>query len=246
MRTLLSGILCMLAFTSQAQRIENFRTEVKGRIIEITYDLISEEDGITFDLNLYSSLDNYTAPLKFVSGDVGEEILPGIGKKITWNAGQELQEFQGDVFLELRGIITPPWIRILTPNRGDKVKPGKELEIRWDSDVDRDIKIDLYRGTSFVSEITSTPNSGSYIWLVPASAVKDSKYNLVFTSPAKRGKQESSGYFTISKGVPIWAVGGGVVVVGVVVAILTMGEDPPDDDETTTDEINDPPKPGGN
>lgn len=71
-----------------------------SKIIDIYYDLsfpnpctvnltMSDNEGFSFHLNP-------TRPN--LSGDVGEEVLPGIGKHIIWNAGNETFELQGDQY----------------------------------------------------------------------------------------------------------------------------------------------------
>ena len=234
-------LFILLACASYAQRIDNLTTVLAGENIEITFDLIDDAGGQTFDVQLFSSHNNYTTPLQYVSGDIGEEVSPGTGKKVIWEAKKELGKYKGEIYLEIRGIVTPPFVRILTPNAGDKFKPGKSMLIQWDSDVTGDIGIDLYRNGSKVTSVANTTNTGKYSWTLSKQTAKNDGYYMVFTSSAKPGKRVESQQFTVSGGVPIWAIAG-IVVVGGVVGVLVS--DPPGGGTETMD-IPDPIKPGG-
>ena len=210
----LSFLFMLLACASYAQRIENLTTALAGENIEITFDLIDEVGGRTFDLQLFSSHDNYASLLQYVSGDIGEEVSPGAGKNVIWEAKKELGEYKGEIYLEIRGIITPPFVRILTPNAGDKFKPGKTMEIQWHTDITDNIEIDLYKMGTRISTITNSANTGKYTWTLSKETAKGGGYYLVFSSDATPGKTVESEQFVVAKGVPIWLVVAGVAVVG--------------------------------
>lgn len=249
MKACISGLFILLYIQGFSQRIEHLTTVLAGEHIEITFDLIDEEGGLTFDLQLFSSHDNYTSPLQYVSGDIGEEVSPGTGKKIIWEAKTELGEYKGEIYLEIRGIVTPPFVRILTPNAGDKIKPGKTMEIRWDSEVSGNIGIDLYRNGQRVSAVTNTTNSGKYSWKLSKKTAKGEGYYLIFTSDAKPGKTVKSAQFVVAKGMPVWLVLAGIAVVGGVAGVIMSGGDDggtTPDPVVTDNDIPDPIKPGGN
>ena len=242
----LSFLFILLACASYAQRIENLTTALAGENIEITFDLIDEVGGRTFDLQLFSSHDNYASLLQYVSGDIREEVSPGTGKKVIWEVKRELGEYKGGIYLEIRGIITPPFVRILTPNAGDKFKPGKTTEIRWDSDVTGNIRMDLYEGRNRISTIATTQNTGRFNWTLSKKLSKGDNYRLVFTSDSKPGKRVDSKQFVVAKGIPIWLVVAGVAVVGGIVGVIVSGgEEPPPGGGDETNDIPDPIKPGG-
>ena len=239
-------LFILLACASYAQRIDNLTTVLAGENIEITFDLIDDAGGQTFDVQLFSSHNNYTTPLLYVSGDIGEEVSPGTGKKVIWEAKKELGNYKGEIYLEIRGIVTPPFVRILTPNAADKFKPGKTTEIRWDSDVTGNIRIDLYEGRNRISTIATTQNTGRFNWTLSKKLSKGDNYRLVFTSDSKPGKRVDSKQFVVAKGIPIWLVVAGVAVVGGIVGVIVSGgEEPPPGGGDETNDIPDPIKPGG-
>lgn len=239
--------LGLLANSAMAQRIVNLKTTLVGEIIEITYDLLDDKGDQTFDLQFFSSHDSYASPLINITGDVGEEITPGTGKKAIWDAKKELGAYKGEIYIEVRGIVTPPFVRILTPNAGDKFKPGKIMEIQWDTEITGNMNIDLYRNGNRISEVTNSANGGSYTWLLGKTVPKEEGYYLVFTNNNKPGRAVESQQFVVAKGLPIWAVVAGVAVVGGVVGVVISGQDGGEDpDPNTPEDIPNPIKPDGN
>ena len=71
-------LFILLACASYAQRIDNLTTVLAGEHIEITFDLIDDAGGQTFDVQLFSSHNNYTTPLLYVSGGVPIWAIAGI------------------------------------------------------------------------------------------------------------------------------------------------------------------------
>ncbi len=81
------------------QTISSLRFEPSGKMIDVYYDLSGKTDE-SFQVNLYCSLDGgktWGVSLKYVSGAVGENIKPGIGKKITWDVLQEKDKLVGEI-----------------------------------------------------------------------------------------------------------------------------------------------------
>jgi hypothetical protein len=77
---LLQGI----AHFAIGQNVKIKRIElVKNKVI-VTYDLEDSNPNSEYQLNLYTSKDNYTVPMTKVKGDVGNEIKVGTNKKIEW------------------------------------------------------------------------------------------------------------------------------------------------------------------
>ncbi|SMG12891.1 hypothetical protein SAMN05661096_00553 [Marivirga sericea] len=68
--------LLIVSYNSQSQTVENVTATVKGDIIIVSYDLVSTSDEL-FNINLYSSKDNFEKPLALVTGDVGPNIANG-------------------------------------------------------------------------------------------------------------------------------------------------------------------------
>jgi|GEM_PF-2228550 hypothetical protein len=106
LQTYLLGLLFFLPAGMYAQtnaRIENvdFRV-VNEKEIWVTYDIVDALNSETFDVSMEVSLDGgktYTIVPKTVSGDVGENVEGGSGKKIVWAAEKDLGQIASDDLL---------------------------------------------------------------------------------------------------------------------------------------------------
>src|SRR5438105_1323528 len=81
----------LITHRASAQQLKIDFVEVTGRMVVVHYDL---DDGTNstrqFLVQLYSSQDNYTAPLTRLTGDFGTEVSAGFDKKIVWDITKEL------------------------------------------------------------------------------------------------------------------------------------------------------------
>lgn len=237
--------ITLLLFTTmlvKAQVITNVKAVLKRDIIEITYDLESRmPEEQTFDLLLFGSHNGYASPLLLVSGDIGEELQPGPGKKIIWRAREELGDTQGEIILEVGGIPTPPFVRIFQPQTGDKIRRGKTLDVQWQSETGGQVILTLEKDGKAITTTAPIPNNGSYRWQLDPKLAKGKGYRLVFTNAANKAKTVKSELFTVQP-----KMGAGLkilpfIVIGGVAAILFSGAQ---DAETPTQGIPVPIKPG--
>jgi hypothetical protein len=112
MRKFFLLIALLLFFGStivQAQRILNIEARPSGNTIIVDYSIKGAKFYQKFDVELYVSRDGgitYEGPLKYVSGDVGDNILSG-DKSIIWNVLDEIpvinQDFVFDIKVNVRG-----------------------------------------------------------------------------------------------------------------------------------------------
>lgn len=94
---LLGGLLCLLFSQSvKAQTVENIVASFDGEKISITYDLNHNVVEHKFIISLYSSHNGFQNPLTLVTGDVGNDIPSGKGKKVIWNVRSELPPYFND------------------------------------------------------------------------------------------------------------------------------------------------------
>ena len=79
-------------------RIENVRAERDGGQVIVYYDLMGGKDeaySVTVTLKREDiPLFKYTP--KNISGDVGDDVIPGVGKKIVWEVAKEIPSSQTD------------------------------------------------------------------------------------------------------------------------------------------------------
>lgn len=81
-----------------AQFITNVRAEQNGKDIIVFYDVLKLPYDHVVDVTLWVAVDgkNYEGPLRSVSGDVGQDITGGRGKRITWRVLEEYEQLIGD------------------------------------------------------------------------------------------------------------------------------------------------------
>jgi hypothetical protein len=87
---------------SYSQKIENVKFKQEESKIIITYDLINGDASKYFEVSIEMSSDggsDFSSTVKTVSGDVGENIQPGKGKKITWDVLKDVTELSGSNFV---------------------------------------------------------------------------------------------------------------------------------------------------
>jgi len=225
MRRRLLFPLLLLTFPLAAQRIENIKAEVfgEGEKVVITYDIAGAAQGQKFKVTVYGSHNNFAAPLTLVSGDVGRdrEIPGGANKRVEWSAKSELKDFVGDVTFEVRAEMVAAAFVIQQPVMGSKFKKGKVADIVWQGGVPgENVRLDLLKGGSVVSQIASLQNSARYSWAVPKSVAKGSDYQVRLSGESGT---TTSGTFTVKPKSKFAIIALPIIAVGVVAAILLNG-----------------------
>lgn len=227
----LSVLIVLMPLRVLSQDISNFSYKLVGEKIEISYNL-SGQSSDRYKVELFNSLDNYTAAMKFVSGDVGDEIIPGKNKKIVWEAKKELGEFKGGLALRLKTEFIP-FINFNIP-QGDKFIMGKENIITWQGSATSDLKLELYRNQKKIADIGKVKDGNQYNWNPPKKSFeKGSSYSIKGTA---NGRTAISKQFTLKNKLPIYVLVIPVVVVGGVVAILSGGSDSKTTEDNTIPE----------
>lgn len=95
-------IFLLSTFLLSAQKIANLSFETSGKTIQIRYDLSGERNDL-FKVDAYASQNDgrWEGPLRFVSGDVGENVNPGTNKQIVWEVLKEREELSGNLRIKL-------------------------------------------------------------------------------------------------------------------------------------------------
>ncbi|MEJ2195722.1 MAG: Ser-Thr-rich GPI-anchored membrane family protein, partial [Ignavibacteriaceae bacterium] len=98
--------------------------------------------------------------------------------KITSVNQSVLSDISNSSFTIYTGQIT-----VTSPNGGESWKAGSSQNISWTDNIGENIIIDLYKGGSFHSIIsTSTTSDGSKVWDIPFDLVSGSDYTVKITS----------------------------------------------------------------
>lgn len=156
--------VALINYNLNAQQIDNIVFRQEGLNVIITYDLLSGTEH-NYYISVFSSHNNYTNPLKSVTGDVGEEISPGSGKIITWEARQELGDYKGNISFKIKARFVPI---IEFANISYYFRRGKSYQINWRIGTSQDhIQFQLYKGDELVYDLGQIPNTGSWNWQIP-------------------------------------------------------------------------------
>ena len=101
-----------LQAVSSPDNVQNVRVEHVGLgVVHVFYDLVADEPQTTFDVILQVSQDageTFDLRATSVSGDAGQEIGAGDGKRIVWEAGRDVER------MEVENLSIGSW-RGLTP-----------------------------------------------------------------------------------------------------------------------------------
>lgn len=195
-------ILCMWGGVSKAQSVSNVRANIDPTNVNqviITYDLTPSALNQTFRIELKSSHDNYALPLTMVSGDVGENITAGNGKRIFWRAREELGLFNGNISFEIVSTLTSSPLRMTSPRLGETFDPGTGMVIEWEGGFSHsNMQLELFKSNLFNRKIATTPNTKRYSWEVPADLQQGSDYTIKLYDMSAPADAVMSNNFTIN------------------------------------------------
>ena len=236
-----------------AQELKNIIAEFDGDKMKITYDLLCDNPDQKFTLLIYSSHNDYELKLANVIGDVGNNILPGRGKIITWYLLQELPA-SFDETIQLKLIASPAAaavepvarkMRFISPVENAKAKKGKLIQLRWEgTSIDNNYLLELYSGNVKKSDIVQTVKDQYYNWKIPKSTEKGKNYKIKLTNRGNTMEYVFSPVFEIKAGFPKALVAVPVVVVaGVVYFVIGSDHDNNGNGGNGGDELSDLPRP---
>lgn len=221
------NLLVIAAFVTSAafgQSVVIKKVELAGEQVIVHYDLDDSNPNNEYLINLYTSKDNYAAALTKVSGDVGIDIKPGVGKKIIWMIREEYGGYKGKLALEIRGKVYVPFVRLQGFDAKKKYKKGNTYDLKWKVGASNPINIELYNGGERVSGETNQPNNGTHKLFIPKHATKGKEYRIKFTDTRNTDEVLYSETFSVAPKIPMWMIiAPGVAVVGVLVAVLAKG-----------------------
>jgi hypothetical protein len=211
--------LSLFAVQAVAQQVIIRKVELAGEKIIVHYDLEDNTPNREYELKLYSSKDNFASPLTKVTGDIGQEVKPGTGKKVEWNVLQEFGGYKGKIALEIKGRVFSPFVKLQGFDASRTYKRGKSYNLAWKPGNSNPIHIELYKGGQRITGEMNQPNNGSHTFFIPPKAGASSDYRLKITD----ARQSEDVLFTdnfkvkpklplLLKVLPVVAVVGGVVL----------------------------------
>jgi hypothetical protein len=180
--------------------------------------------GTTHDITWTSSemenVESVMIEYSINNGDSWATVVPGTahngsGGSYTWTVPDtpsetclvritDLSSDEGpsDVSDAVFSIEPAPFITVTTPNGGEQWQTGTTYAINWIySGITGNVVIDLYRGTSFDCNITTTAvDTGSFDWNIPISFTNADDYKVLIYQDTI--EDYSDNYFTISDQAP--------------------------------------------
>ena len=204
MKKLLLLTLCLLSiFTLKAQTITIKKIELAGEKVIVHYDLDDGNPNNEYLLNLFSSKDNFTAPLAKVKGDVGPEVKPGANKKIEWRILEEYGGYKGKIALEIRGKVYIPFLKLTNFDITKSYKRGGNYDLTFKPGNTNPIHVELYKGSQRVQGDLNHPNNGAYILSISPKVKPGNDYRLKFTDSKNSEDSFYTNFFKVKPKIPL-------------------------------------------
>lgn len=246
MKQLLLSCFFLINLEAMSQKVTINKIELAGEKVIVHYDLDDNNPNNEYQINLYASKDNFSAPLTKVKGDVGSEVKPGLDRKVEWNLMQEYGSYKGKISLEIRGKVFVPFVKLKNFDSKKVYKRGKNYDVAWRPGNTNPVHVELYKGSQRISGELNHPNNGVYSLSIGSKVKPGKDYRLKITDSKKTDEIVYSDYFQVKpkvpfvvKLIPMLAVAGGIAFLA---SGSSGGETPPSGPQ----EISTPPLPGSN
>ncbi len=208
-----------VCFSAFSQSIENVKASFADGKVTITYDLLRSSSSQTYFIEVLGSHNNYSSPLKTVSGDVGSNVKGGAGKKIVWDVKADLITYKGEITFRVKGNPVAAWV-FKTPTEGGSIRRGKSTTIQWEGGSPQQaVTVELYKGNEKIETLAQSNTGTSYTWLVPKDFEKG-KYTIKLSSG---GQNITSGTFAVKAKIPLLLKVLPVAIIGGLAAALAGG-----------------------
>lgn len=217
--------LVAFATTSKAQDFSIKFAELSENGVVVYYDLIDTVKERTYSIYVYSSRDNFLAPLKELSGDQGLEVKPGKNKKIAWNAKQELgATFNGAVELEIRGRVYVPFLRFQGFEHVPVYKRKTPFIVKWAGGTRQNIlNFQLYKGEKLVHTFPNAPNESQYTIEIPNTVKPGTGYFFRISDTKNKEQVVVTPQFTVKRKIPLIVKAIPLAIIGFVAYKLFSG-----------------------
>ena len=239
---LLFSVLFFYQLNSLAQNIDITKMELKSQKIYITYNIDDDNPNNEYLVTIYSSIDNFSAPLTKVTGDVGQEVKPGL-RTAVWDILDEMGQYNGTLSMEIRASVFVPFARLRNFNDGGSYKRGKSYDFEWRPGNTNPVHIELYKeGTRLQGELNH-PNNGEYTIVFNKDLKAGSDYKIKLTDSKHPDDFVYTEEFKVKK-FPLWPI---IVPVAAGVGYLVYSLVSGGTDSSTANELPEfPAAPSGN
>lgn len=226
--TIFLVLVCFFCLNLSGQQISNIRaSQLNDFTIRVSYDLQEEVPGQLFNVSLFCSVNQFTLPMEYVEGYVGDNVQAGTNNYIDWDVRNELVAFDGELSFEVRAELTFTPISLVFPERAG-IKRGKQQIITWEgTNTNERVDIQLLRDGREIGTIANTINDGQYEWDVPYSTKPGNGYTVKVSSTSS-SQTDTGDEFAIRRKIPLLVkVLPFVIVTPVVIELLQEDPVPP-------------------
>lgn len=245
-------VIIASVLTINAQNITNLAASLQDKKVILTYDLEAPMPTFMYKVDVYSSIDQYRQPLKGVSGEVGEKVISGKGKKIEWQTDKDIKEFIGEVDFKLKAtLVFAPWL-VMKPKEQESYKRGKSLPIAWSgySSTAKTVRLELQKDGQPITSIDAVINSGKSDFNFPKNLKTGGGYQMKVVNTQNANEQAISKEFKIKRKIPLVVKLLPIAIIGGVAAAVIGGGSkdggenvsptPPENKETPSDVLPEP------
>lgn len=207
MKRLLPLIGLFYSIVLHSQTISNLKASYNGNKVTITYDMQAKSDVFIYQIQLYSSIDQYKNPIKSVKGDVGSNVKSGTKKTIEWDIKNDLESFDGDVDFKIQTtLIFAPWA-VTKPNF-QSVRRGKKINVEWTGYRigNSDVVLELIKDGQPLNQSFEYKNSGKVDFPISKSIAKGKGYQIKVSSANSQNDAALSVQFRIKRKTPLLLV----------------------------------------
>ncbi len=165
---------------SFSQKMAIQKLEIANDQMIIHYEIDDSNPNNEYLVTVFTSKDNYAAPLVKVSGDVGQEVRPG-RRRALWNIREEFGDYEGPLSIELRANVFIPFVRLKTFTSAKGYKRGKAYKLDWRPGNTNPVHIELFKENARMTGELNYPNNGSYAVNFSSDLKPGSGYKLKIT-----------------------------------------------------------------
>jgi hypothetical protein len=170
-----SIFLIALLFHSRAQAVTGVEVNIVGDNLQVTYAMSGLSMGQKFDVELYSSIDNYSSPLadEMIVGDLGKDIPLKSSNLITIGDPLEtLGAITGDLNFKIKTTLIYNPVSVTLPATFFKQKRKKKFNTVWTGGLSGElVNFDLYRDNQLIlDDFHTTVNTRSTEFKFPKQA----------------------------------------------------------------------------
>jgi len=216
-------IVCLITQSiGIAQEIKDIAFTDVGGLINITYFLRGDYPDQTFDVKIFTSVDDYKKPLEFIQGDANQQnIRPG-EKEVVWDARKEYKLYEGMITFKVVAKVISNF-SVFYPAKDEVFKRGRTVNVKWKGfRPGSDIKLTLVYPDGEEKWIGDSNKDGNYKWVVDNNIKPGKGCKIRVEDKSNINNIAHSGQFDVKRKFPLGAsIGiGAAVVAGVVIYIL--------------------------